>query len=207
MIQLDIQVPHLRGLLEIGGQEQRDVAEQAAIGVRNLVRKHFSGLGGESFWNEAASHTRVEEEGDGYAVTVRHRGVALQRYGGVVLPGKTKSTYTGEPTKLLAIPAEKSVEEAPNAYGILAFVPVKGGGLLRGLLIPGEVGIAKHKYKDKPAGRRIVRPQKDAEPYFHLVTKTVHQPNPAVLPTDAELAAAAADYAADELQDILSRKR
>ncbi len=202
MLELKVELPPLQGLLTLSAPQQRDVAEQAAIGMRNAIRANFDTLPGNTFWGDASRKTRVEDDGDGFAVVVRQRGVALQRYGGTVTAGKSMSTHTKQPTKLLAIPA-KGVKEAPNAYKPLAFRAVKGGNM-RGMLLPGEVRPAKRAYKGKPAGRMIVAPIAGADPLFLLVQRTEHKPHPEVMPSNSELADVAAEYAADELKRIMT---
>ncbi len=204
MIELKVQMPPVQALLDLPPHLQRDVNEQAAIGVRNLMRRHFDNLPGATFWGDASRKTRVEDDGKAFSVVVRQRGVALQRFGGTVTPGKSISTKTREPTKLLAVPT-KGIAEAPNAYGPLVFQPVKGGKV-RGILLPGEVRPAKRAYKGQPAGRMITAPIAGADPYFLLCTQTEHDPHPEVLPTGDEMAATAAEYAGDELRRILSQQ-
>lgn len=194
MIQLSLKM-NLPALCRLEPQDRREACKAAGNGAAERVRERFRSLPGRRFWQEAADATRVETGGRDIEVWVEKRGVALQRRGGVVLPGKGVSSATGEATKLLSIPAGKGITESPGRYAPLVFVPVKKGHL-RGLLLPGENGVAKRKGKRHKKGETVVRAKAGAEPLFRLVDKTTHRPHPEVLPSTEELHAAAAKNAA-----------
>lgn len=191
MIQLFVSVGLLR-LARLGARELQEACVAAGNGVAERVRAHFRALPGARFWQEAADATRVVSGGRGVEVWVEKRGVALQWRGGVVLPGRGRSSATGAPTRLLAIPAVRGVSEAPGRYAPLVFVPVRGRGHVRGLLLPGVAGVARRSGRRHRRGEPIVRAQAGAQPLFRLVDRTSHRPHPDVLPGLGVLRAAAA---------------
>lgn len=173
--------------LKLDATALQGLCKAAANEVQITMQDNFDSLGGREFWSRASDATTVETQGELAVVGVRLPGVRLQWLGGTVLPGKRPSSKTGKPTKLLAIPCSKAISEAPNAYGMLAFVPVKGRPHLKGLLIPGEPVTIK---RGKRKGEQRVAPLKDGKPLFNLVDRTEHDPHPEVIPSSTELKAA-----------------
>lgn len=174
--------------LKLDAAGLQGLCRAAANEVQTSMQDNFDSLGGREFWGRAAESTTVEMQGELAVVGVHQPGVRLQWLGGTVLPGKRPSSKTGKPTKLLSIPTSKAISEAPNAYGMLAFVPVKGYPHLKGLLIPGEPVTIK---RGKRKGEQRVAPLKDGKPLFNLVDRTEHDPHPEVIPSPSELKAAA----------------
>lgn len=174
--------------LKLDATALQGLCKAAANEVQITMQDNFESLGGREFWSRASDATTVETQGELAVVGVRLPGVRLQWLGGTVLPGKRPSSKTGKPTKLLSIPRSKAITEAPNAYGTLAFVPVKGRPHLKGLLIPGEPVTIK---RGKRKGEQRVAPLKDGKPLFNLVDRTEHDPHPEVIPSPSELKAAA----------------
>lgn len=176
------------GAFDLPGKELADrAAENAAQQVRELFMDNFTRRGGKSFWLQAADSVQTEGEGGGHwAVCVYQRGVRLQWLGKKdpgVLPGATASTHTGAPTKYISIPGPANGgRKAANAFGKMYFQPVKKAGRLAGLLFPAEEGTAKRKRKDQPAGRVVLK-KAGNKPLFYLLTETIHQPHPDVIPT------------------------
>lgn len=170
--------------LKLDATALQGLCKAAANEVQITMQDNFDALGGREFWGRASDATTVETQGELAVVGVRLPGVRLQWLGGTVIPGKRPSSKTGKPTKLLAIPCSKAISEAPNAYGMLAFVPVKGRPHLKGLLIPGEAVTIK---RGKRKGEQRVAPLKDGKPLFNLVDRTEHDPHPEVIPSPSEL--------------------
>lgn len=170
--------------LKLDAAGLKDLCRAAANEVQTTMQDNFDSLGGREFWGRAAEATTVEMQGELAVVGVRQPGVHLQWRGGTVTPGKRPSSKTGKPTRLLAIPTSKAITEAPNAYGSLVFVPVKGRPHLKGLLIPGEPVTIK---RGKRKGEQRIAPVKDSSPLFSLVDRTEHDPHPEVIPSGQEL--------------------
>lgn len=191
MLTLKLRIPKLPIPCRMAADDERDISKAAAEQVRGAVMRHFLTLGGRQYWGQAAAKTVTEARGREVFVNICQRGVALRYRGGVVLPGKGASSVTGAPTKLLSIPASESVNNAPGWYKPLVFIPVKKGHL-RGLLFPGEAGVAKRSGKKRKKGSAMVRTKEGAPPYFRLVDRTIHQANPQALPSMAEMQDAAA---------------
>ena len=163
------------GLLRAGAEVRAGIARSAATELESTVSGHFYGMPGREYWRRAGDLTAAHPEQPG-TVTVSQPGVALHLYGGTVLPGRGTSSATGQPTKLLAIPADKEVRESPIFYPGMEFRRVRRGyPHLRGLLVlPG----ARLRGGQVTPGRVM----------FRLVDAATIRPNPAVLPGDAALA-------------------
>lgn len=174
--------------LKLDATALQGLCKAAANEVQITMQDNFDSLGGQEFWGRASDATTVQTQGELAVVGVRLPGVRLQWLGGTVLPGKRPSSKTGKPTRLLAIPTSKAISEAPNAYGMLAFVPVEGRPHLKGLLIPGEPVTIK---RGKRKGEQRIAPLKNGTPLFNLVDRTEHDPHPEVIPSPSELKAAA----------------
>lgn len=176
------------GTFDIPRQDLEErAAQNAAEQVRELLQDNFSRRGGKSFWLQAADSVQTEGAGEGrWAVCVYQRGVRLQWLGKKnpgVLPGASASTHSGAPTKYISIPGPaNTARKAANAFGKLVFQPAGNKGRLGGLLFPAEMGIAKHKRKDKPAGRIVLKKAGNAVAFF-LLSETIHQPHQDVIPS------------------------
>lgn len=177
--------------------------KSAANEVLLTVKDNFARLGGRRYYMQAADSTEVTADATSATVTVSHVGVRLRWQGGTVLPGAGISSKTGQPTKLLAIPANKSVRKAPGAYGDLQYVPLPGAGKIKAMLVipakrkPAKAG--KRKGPRKPPPKPAVA--------FWLADRTDHPANPKVMPTDDQLRQAALAGAQSYLSahDIIRR--
>ncbi len=209
-IALAVQLPPMlqSGGFSLSDNERRAVGESAGAGVRQAVRENFYSRG-KHFYMRAADATDLQVTSSGEAlVLVRQVGVHLRWKGGVVTPrqGNT-SSKTGQQVKLLAIPLGGQ-KKSPGFYrGVLAFLPIKGRPKLKGLLVQGRKGKAKRKYKNKPAGRAIIRKAKDAKAIFALVTSTTHSPDETVIPKPGALHEAACAGAALAINEITKHKK
>lgn len=206
MVEIKISLSGAISFSKINEKERRIASHEAALNVRDLVASHFRKLGGRKYWYEAAKHTRVVKNTEGTEIHVQHAGVALRRYGGVVLPGQNQSTHSGNNTKLLSIPANEATRyKRPFESGLLSFMPIKGKRHLKGLLMEAEEKTATQKYKDKPAGRVMVVPKKDGRIMFTLVDRTEHKPDPSVLPTTEEMTHTAKESIISYLESVLKK--
>lgn len=193
-------------------------ALHAAMGfaVGESVRGHLKSagylgrrnrLGGKStgFWKAAAESIGSEATEDGATVAIRHRGVALRYFGGIVTP-KTR--------KALSVPVHKSAHglNASEYPGLLAFIPAaRAFGPFRsgqgqdtiGYLVRGvERTITRGPNKGKTRVVPIARPA--GELIYVLRSRTYHEPDKGILPTDEAMVAAAAEAGADYLDAIHS---
>ena len=199
MVQLSLHI-YSSPLRCLAQEDVREACRAAGNGVAELVRAHLRGLPGRGFWRDAADATRVAEDGQEVEVWIEKRGLALQLYGGTVLPGKGMSSFTpGRPTRLLALPTSREVTEAPGRYGPLVFVPLRRGHL-RGLLLPGVEGVARRSGKRHRKGDSVLRAAAGAAPLFRLVDQTRHLPHPFILPPQLLLRRRAASEVAQFLR-------
>ena len=164
-----------------------------AMGVELAVKRHLrESYAARSprtgFYGRMAQATADTADQEAGTVTVGAgiRGAALRYFGGTVAAGKTISSITGRPTRLLAIPTKDvpvsgSTRETPANAGILKYLPSKKGG---GVLVEGEQVTGKRgktRVERKPGGRLL----------FILKAYTKHDPDPGLLPDQAALEAAA----------------
>lgn len=196
MLKLRFTVKNIRKLADIAPQQRADVLHSAAGRVRSTLEEHFRAQGGRKFWQDAADsvHVKPQPSEDGIArarIEVLKSGVALRYFGGVVKPRGNISELTGRPTKSLLIPGKEL--RANGGYLIdvvknpkmLHVIKTKAGKVLLVEDIPGKKG-------------------KEDEVRIHgqLVKRTVHKPNPRVLPTVEQMQAAAREGAAFHLRKI-----
>ena len=183
------------------------VRRGAANLILRLVKDNFMSLGGRSYYAEAADATDIIVNDTSATVTVSHVGVRLRwlgsdkALGGPLRPGKGISSYTGQPTKLLAIPAQRSITEAPSAYSNLQYVPLPGRPKIKAMLIiPAKPKSGAAKAGKRRKGGR--REQKKPTIAYWLASHTDHPANPKVMPTDDQLRKAAEQGAIDYLNSV-----
>ena len=174
-------------------QDRAGLHEAMAQGVEGEVKDHLRGLNSRSpntgYYGRAADSTEVQADEDGGVVRITERGMALHYYGGRVVPGKGISSFTGEPTKSLAIPTEdvprsgREGRKGPREMGILAFLPSKRPGTV-GVLVEGV------EVKKKDGGTRTVR-KDGGKLLFVLRSWTDHPEDPTVLPSISDMIRAA----------------
>ena len=114
---------------------------------------------GVSYWADVVRSITSEVTDSGAVVKVSGLGLRLRYEGGMVLPGKGTSSFTGRPTRALAIPSDRvPVRDgrriAPGQAGPLAFVAARGGDVV-GYLIAGEVAgtVSRGSNRGKPRVR------------------------------------------------------
>lgn len=185
------------------------IRKGAANKITQVVKANFATLGGRYFYHEAAKNTEVQVDAQAAYVTVNKTGVRLRWLGGTVLPGSGTSSKTGAPTKLLSIPDNKDISEAPSNYANLVYIPfLKATGKIRGMLAEGEPYTIR---RGKRKGQQGVRPAPNSDPnhqfvaVYWLANRTDHKPNPAVMPSDDAMADAARKAASDYIAKLLPR--
>ena len=115
----DTATPALRELRE--GLDPENLMPIFGRSVANAVRANFDDLessrpnklGGERqhYYSGARSATTFTTSGDTATVMIAQVGMRLRYYGGTVEAGRNVSSFTGQPTKYLTIPA------TAEAYG------------------------------------------------------------------------------------------
>lgn len=197
MIRLIFTVKNIRKLADISPQQREEVMHSAAGRVRSTVEDHLRALGGRRFWSQAADDVVVSplpSEGQTLRsrIEICKRGVALRYFGGVVKPTGNISELTGKPTKSLLIPGKELRANGGELIDVvknpqkLHVIKSKAGRVLLVEDIPG-------KKKGEAESMRI---------HGQLVKRTVHKPNPRVLPTKETMAAAARSAAEVVLRDL-----
>lgn len=211
MLRLEVSIPGAGQALAAAGRAAGAADGLAALhlamamGVELAVRRHLrESYAARSprtgFYGRMAQATAGTADQEAGAVTVGAgmRGAALRYFGGTVAAGKTISSATGRPTRLLAIPtkdvpAAGAARETPANMGILKYLPSKKGGgvLVEGELVAGKRG--KARVERRPGGRLL----------FVLKAHTKHDPDPGLLPDRAALEAAARRAAEDHVAAAL----
>lgn len=177
-----------------------------AMGVELAVKRHLreryaARSPRTGFYGRMAQATAGTADHEAGTVTVGAgiRGAALRYFGGTVEAGKTISSITGRPTRLLAIPTKDvpvagSTREAPRNMGLLAYLPSKKGG---GVLVEGEARTSKR------TGRTYVAPKPGGRLLYILKAATTHAADPGLLPDQSALEAAARAAAGDHIASAL----
>lgn len=193
-------------LPRLSAAEMGEVAQDAARGVRVVVRRNFAQLsaasGSRSFWREAAGATDVEPMAGAEgaqrgiaAVVVRKRGVRLHWLGGDVRATGQRSEVTGKPTRALLIPFEdsplrkqrKTLAELGYPQDELHVIKSRNGCPLL---------VAEKRLKKRT---NLVWLGK-------LVQKAHFEPRPEVLPAEAAMSEEALRATRKSVQVILARK-
>ncbi|MEK7951730.1 hypothetical protein [Luteolibacter soli] len=167
----------------------RKLLEAAAAGVERRWRGHLEeryvprDRDGVDFWGRVVRSMRGEVSESGAVVRVEEVGVRLRYEGGVVVPGKGISSYTGRATRALAIPSgavpvREGRRISPREAGPLVFVKGRGGETV-GCLLEGEVSgvISRGKNKGRPRVRR------KGGVMFTLVMRQVIRGDAGILPS------------------------
>lgn len=203
MIEILLQTDDIKACLPyMTEEEQAGLRHEAALNVASLVKHNFklmqSKSGSRHFWHDAAASTGIATALDRKTeiVAVNHKGVRLQLLGGVVRPTGKPSEVTGKPTKSLLIP----FEDSPMA---------KRRVTLSELHYPAE---NIHVLKSKNGCPILVAadPKKRKTNIIwlgKLIKQTTHKPHLEVMPTGAEIDAAAKYGAAKYLKKFMAEKR
>ncbi|MES2705121.1 MAG: hypothetical protein V4726_00830 [Verrucomicrobiota bacterium] len=157
-------------------EELHAVVETAA---EKAVKDHLTNthaarpnrLGGVStgYWKSVIESTTSESDGGGATVTLKHKGVRMKYYGGIIRPSGRPSEVTGKPIRNLTIP----VTAAAHGRTIMDL----GGGKAFHAIYPGV-------YK------RTAAPPSTSDPLYFILRKSVKiTADPTVLPPDEAVAA------------------
>lgn len=183
-----------------------DYLKVGGRGIANLARAHFdkldqeraNELGGKRthFWRGVKKSVQnpVIAGASTAVVAINHVGFRQRLQGGVIRPGRSMNPRTGRPTRFLAIPLRA------EAYGIrpaertdLDFVPAKDSGLgsgVAGLLVESRQTLVS-KVRRKDGIRFRAKEERGGLALYALVTRVYQAPDPSVLPTNAQMTAAA----------------
>jgi hypothetical protein len=163
--------------------------------VKNHLREKYLPRDGPrgDFWADVIASTQAASDDKSATVSLTELGVALRFSGGEVTPGKSISSFTGKPTRALAIPTAavpvaRGRQIRPGRAGILAFIKSRGAGETVGFLVSGEL---KKIMRGKNKGNDRIVPKTGAQILYTLRTITRHKPDPNILPPDDALVDAA----------------
>jgi hypothetical protein len=192
----------LQALLDVM-EHRAALHENMARAVEGGVQDHLRGLNTRSpnthYYARAARSTEVSADADSAEVSVPHIGAALRFHGGRV---NMKEKHLALPTKEVPIQGSEK-RMIPREMGLLAFLPARKGADpgTRGYLVS---GVEKLITAGKRAGQKRVVPVPKGEGgklYYVLRRWTDHDPDPTVLPTQAELDRMAREGAAAFIKD------
>lgn len=182
--------PDLRRILksvEPGGALGKVLGRAAANELKSYYRelnsKRPNKLGGQRshFWNAVASSVNNPRAvGGGIIVSISHPHVAQRLYGGTIVPRKKKA---------LAIPVSAA------SYGIyariypgtLAFIPLRGRGQTKGVLVEGEQFTAT---RGKNKGKTRIRPKPGGALLYVIRGAVSQRADETVLPPSSRMGAA-----------------
>ncbi len=162
------------------GIYDRVISGSGADELCRTIAEHLEAKPGRKYWKDAANATEAATDANGTTVSINQRGVRLHFYGGTVRPSGRISNVTGKPIKRLLIPTEDSpLRKTRSELYELGLDPesvhVAGGRLIADMGgVPVVLGL--------------------------LARQTVHEPDPSVLPTTAEMEQALHDGAAKSLR-------
>ncbi len=204
MIAVHVQVedqatPVLRALL--GSAQGPSLLRVGARGAANRLREHFdhlqatrpNALGGKrvNFWLQVKRGVQVPVvAGTTARISINHVGFRQRLQGGVIRPGRSINPRTGRPTTRLAIPLRSEVYgQRPAERDDLDYVPLANG---RALLVESAHTQIRIGRARKDGTRKVTPGEERGGLAMYLLTPQVRQdPDPSVLPTSAELGAAA----------------
>lgn len=190
-IPVDTATPALEVLKQSVSTER--VISELGPRLTRLVQRHFRGLGQNSkgwhssyFWPRAAEATNWQSDNDGLEIVCNQIGVRQRYYGGHIGPVNAKA---------LTIPADeeaygKTAREFSNLRLSLQKNPATGR--VQACLVEAETSKIKIG-RPKKDGSRSVKKTGESDGkrvLFWLVKGVNQQPNPEVIPSDAEFDAA-----------------
>lgn len=190
-------VQELLGVMENRAALHVDMGEAVKAGVVKHLRGLNSRSPNTSFYGRAASSVEsapLQADGSGVSFSVTHIGMALRFHGGRV---NMKEKYLALPSP--HVPLSGGANEGrmrPREMGLLAFLNGrKGVAGTRGYLVEGvEDGVVT---RGKRKGQKRIVPKPGGHLLYVLRRWTDHDPDPTVLPTDAELHRMAREGAAE----------
>jgi hypothetical protein len=186
-------------------QDRVGMHDVIATAARELVRDHLEtkyfprDKDGLAFWRDVWKSAEANHDNERATVTLRESFIALRYYGGEVTPGKSISSYTGRPTRALAIPSKAVMVKdgrrvQPSQSGILAFIHAARGRETVGYLVEGVEIVAKH---GPNKGKKITLPKVGGKLLYTLRTITRHRGDSGILPPVAAITTAAAQAIED----------
>ena len=190
---LDTASPAIQALL--ARMTPRKIAERLAAPMVLLVKSNFEslpenkhGFPTSGFWKDCSRATGSRIDADGLVVYCNKIGVRQRYFGGTIKAGSEISSFTGQPTKYLVIPANgEAYHHSPARFDRLKFVQFgRGQDAPRALV---QVPLRGPRKPEKCGGPAL---QPEAQIVLYWLKKQVtQQPNPSVLPSDAEFQATA----------------
>lgn len=212
MISITVNIENIvSGTLEKLGDALKDkemLHDAIRAEAEAVVKAHLLALNTRSphtgYYAKAAAGVNSRADAAAATIIIQAAGIGLRRYGGTVTAGKNTSSHTGQPTKAIALPTKHvpiiNQNRARPADMLLAYIPNRKGGDTSGYLVEGEERLVK---KGKRKGQYITVPKPSGKMMYVLRKRTTHSANPAVLPTDDELQAVAAQAIRELLQTLL----
>ena len=170
-----------------------EMHEAMALGVGETVRAHLLDLNARSkntgFYAKASRSVETLWDAEAGTVRIPHAGTALRFYGGRVT---MKDRHLALPTEHVPVRGDERLR--PGEIPDLAFLPrsKKASAGTFGYLVEGMPERQKN-------GKTRMVPKPGGMLMFILRDWTDHDPDPAVMPTDAALETAAAEAAEDYL--------
>lgn len=176
------------------------------LGSLNSSRPNALGGNRTDFYSRAAKSIEVAKQGEGsVGFTIYQIGFAQRLLGGTIHAGAGTSSKTGEPTKYLAIPANpEAYGKTPGEFDNLEFFhTAHGGGLRAKRSIATWLRTSKEgNILNVKGARKASHDEIGSLVMFWLVTEVNQDPDPTVLPTEAELT----NVATQEMSGYLARK-
>lgn len=194
-------------------EDPQGIHEAMAASVELVVGDHIRGLNSRSpntdFYAAAARGIEAESNATEALVRIPKLGFGLRYYGGRVEPGAGISSFTGKPTRALAVPtddvpvvgpADGRHRQRPGQAGLLAFIPNRYGSLITtGYLVEGQ---EKPITRGKNKGKTRTVPKPGGRLLYTLRAWTTHDPDESVLPSAGVLFGAASDALSDYLDSF-----
>lgn len=155
--------------------------------LRDFSASHPNRLGGKRthFIARAAQATFYRPVPGGLELVNNFLGLALRYYGGTVVPGKGISSYSGQPTKWLTMPAiAQAYGRRAREFSNLRFVEFKKGKLAA--LVEEKSGATDSRTGKGIKGRSRKKGSRARVFYWLLKSMTI-APNRSLLPLNKEL--------------------
>lgn len=166
--------------------------------VSKLTREHINdnyvprdGPRGD-FWADVRDSISSTADENLATVSLSELGIVLRYHGGEVTPGKSISSFTGKPTRALAIPSASvpvsgGRQIRPGRAGLLAFIEAANQGDTVGYLVEGQEVIRKRDTKRGVKGTPYTVPKPGGDLLYTLRKITRHKGDKKILPDEADL--------------------
>lgn len=171
-------------IAKLGAVAGRAVVNAVRSHLISYNASHANKLGGKrtNFWVKAARSAHMEPKPHGADVSINHLGFRLQYQGGTVRPVKKR---------YLTIPAVPEAHaKAAGEFSDLEFAYVPRNGRMAPALVEARQTKIKISKGKKGASVKPIESSLGTKVIFWLARKVTIPANPAVLPTEAALAAA-----------------